>query len=78
VGHAQLQSASSAADFRQLREEYAAVQMELAELKSVALIAESANREEMSGLKERFSQETASMEQAMRGKGAFLHPWQEG
>ncbi|GAV00724.1 hypothetical protein RvY_11530 [Ramazzottius varieornatus] len=66
IKQAQDELASRERDYQRLQEDFSAVQQELAELKSVAMIAESANKDEIDAVKERYTQEIASMEHAMR------------
>ena len=70
IKQAQEGLASRENDYQKLRHDFAEVQLELAELKAVALIAESANRDEIDAVKERYTQEIASMEPAMRSKSS--------
>ena len=70
IKQAQEDLASRENDYQKLRHDFAEVQLELAELKTVALIAESANKDEIDAVKERYTQEIASMEPAMRSKSS--------
>ncbi|XP_055343526.1 rab GTPase-binding effector protein 1-like isoform X2 [Paramacrobiotus metropolitanus] len=57
---------ASASDYQTLARDFTALQNELAEIKAVAVIAESSSKEELDGMRRRYQQELDSMEQAMR------------